>query len=323
MKQFLKDVIDTLKDNAEEFESNNLSIQTYKKGVLPPLPTFPAVSVLPQRELFNYGWTGGKFKIEKEAELQFYVKGLNLKDARKQLRALVEMSTHILTDNYTVNNDDIYDLYIEDETYDDPLTLANSILQGCNLTIHGYKYDYKPLDKLPAENLVYTNQNEIVESIYNFFKAYKNHQDYPLTSINSLSVNSIGTAVRFPAVLITGSLDNTRERSFTGIDTLFLQNEFSIYTKLMDKDAALYSNLDLSYNIFRLLQIANSLGGRFLNAEVMEINYTRNISERLGLVYESVIRWDAEILEPLNREAFGASESSRGFPYTFGDFVLE
>lgn len=294
MKNFIIDLIEILKDNSSDISE----IKTYKKGVLPPLPAFPALSILPQSETFSYQYSGGKYRVAKEVELQLYLKGLSLKVIKESLRSLIKRITRILTDNYTLSGT-LYDLYLESQGFQDPLVLTNSIIQSATIRIIGYSFEFKPTNIASDESLKHLDENKVISEIKELFIRYKNSIEYPLSTIKSLNLQTIGPQSNFPAVLIAGSLDSPRVRTFTGLDTLELRCEISIFTKLLDKNYALYSNLDLVENIKRVLQLSGNLNGYLLNPEILRINYFRTLNPMLGLVYSSVLEYGGQGIESL------------------------
>ena len=297
MKNFIINIIDVLKDN----NSTISSIKTYKKGVLPPLPVFPALSVLPISESYNYNYSNGKYRVNREVNLEIYIKSISLKNAREQLRDLIENVKTILTENYTIEGL-VDDLHLRTLDFDDPLSFGDSILQRGVITINGFTYENKPSDRLSDSSISEATENQIIDELKDMFITYKDDATYPLNTIKSLNVQTIAPQVAFPAVLIAGSLASQRYREYTGLDVLDMTCEISVFTKLVDKDYALYTNLDIAENIKRNLQRVANLNGYLLDPEIERINYYRSFDGRLGLIYQSSLMYRGRALSLIDND---------------------
>ena len=71
----MKDLLTSIKTMAKT-DSDFSGIQTWKRGILPPMPTFPAFTVLPIRETFPRIYAGGRYHVERDVAIDVYVKGL-------------------------------------------------------------------------------------------------------------------------------------------------------------------------------------------------------------------------------------------------------
>jgi len=299
MKDLIINIAQILIDNNEQIDS----IKTFKKGVLPPSPVFPAISISPIRETFSYQYSNSKYRIMREVRLDLYFKSMNMLTARENLRRMTSNIRDVLTDNFTIN-DRLYDLYIKVEDFDSPIMVGDSVIQSVSISLNGFCFDYKPDDIEIPISIVESKGNDIITQLKNLFINKKDHLNYPLNTIKSLSMQTLSPQLIFPAVLIAGPLNSDRMRNFTGMDSLNTICEISVFTKLLDKDYSLYSNLDITQNIRKVLEISDDLGGYLINSQVLTVDYLRNIHPNLGAVYHSIISLGGLMIEGvLNRVA--------------------
>jgi len=222
---------------------------------------------------------------------------LKIKEAREKLKKILKDITAIFEANYTVNGQ-VYDLYLEVQSMPDPLIAGRDVIQGATIRIHGYTNETKPTRSV-STTISASDENAVINAIYELLKTNKNHENYSIENIKSMNLQSISPKAAFPSVLIGNSPRSPRQRSFAGMDTLELNIPIYIFTKLMDKDWALFKNLDITENIKRILQLDSDLGGRLFSPEIESINYYRTLDDRLGLVYQSTINYIGSLYEPL------------------------
>ena len=276
------------------------SVVTFKKGVLPPLPAFPALAILPIEETFNYNYSGGRYKVNRKMELQVITKTVNKRDGRDQVEDLIDKCNRILRDNPTIE-DQCFDCIVSVQDLGDPIERDNSLLTFGVITLSCLSFEDKPERRESVIELYETKSNHLVSQIYDQFIKYKNDQDYPLNSISTLHVQTLGPQPAFPVVIIS-DMGCDRIRQFTGIDMPSREIRIEVITKLLDKDFALFQNLDICENIKRVLQMDYTLGGAAINSEVERINYFRNKDESLGLLYDSIFTFTCQTLEYLRDE---------------------
>ena len=87
-----------------------------------------------------------------------------------------------------------------------------------------------------------------------------------------------------------------------GIDVVDREVRLEIFTKMLDKDFALFNNLDLIENAKRLIQLDSTLGGAAMDSEIDNISYFRLNDDNLGLLYNSIITVICQTQEYLRDE---------------------
>ena len=307
----MKDLIIKVQKVLVDNKANIPSIKTFKRGVLPPTPVFPAVSILPTQESYVYQYSGGKYKVNREMEIQIVTKTLKKRDGRDQIQDLLDGIRTIIIANPTME-DECYDVYFESYDLEDPIMRGKEILSIGSAKINCIGIEYKPSRRSRTQKLYQASSTHLLSKIYDLFFNYKEDPDYPLRQLKSFNVQQMPPQVIFPsAVLSEGSAE--RNRDLVGIDLLNKQINIEVFTKLLDKDFALYSNLDICENIKRILQMDSTLGGAALDSEVTQIYYRRSKDDILGLLYNSIITFNCSTLEHLIEEEIINEDNSKSW----------
>ena len=275
-------------------------LKTFKNGVLPPLPAFPALSILPETDIYIYGISGGKYKVRRNLSIQLITKGLNKRVNRDQLTEMMDGISRIIRDNSTFE-DVCYDSFIEVQDLDDPVEKSNSILSFGVMHLSCLSYETLPVIRFNTVDLYESRGSHLLSQIYDKFIEYKNHPTYPLTALKSLNIQVMKPTIAFPSVLIS-EMGADRRRRLAGIDLIDRDVRIEIFTKLLDKDFALFSNLDITERIKRILQIDTNLSGATIDSNILRIDYTRTRSDTAGLLYNSIISYSCITQEYLTQE---------------------
>jgi len=275
-------------------------LKTFKKGVLPPLPVFPAMAILPIRDDFNYMYSGGKYRVSREIEIQIVGKSLRKRDARDQVQTLIDGCIRIIRDNPTFN-DLCYDTYAESQDLEDPIERTDSVLEIGTIKVLCYSFEYKPTRAARSVTLYESSGTHLLSQIYDRFHSHKLDPDYPLKALKQFHVQTMGPKVQFPAAILS-ELIGDRERTMAGIDIVNREVRLEIFTKMLDKDFALFSNLDLAENAKRIIQLDSTLGGAVQDSEVDNISYFRLQDDSLGLLYNTIITTVCQTQEYLRDE---------------------
>jgi hypothetical protein len=296
----MKDLITKIHKVFVDNRSKIRLLKTFKNGVLPPTPAFPAMAILPQKESFSYLYTGGKYRVNRELELQVVTKTMNKRDGRDQVEDLMDGCIRIIRDNHEFEGE-CYDTFADLHDMEDPIEREDSIVDVGIIKLNCFSFEFKPDRRLRTTKLYEAKSNHLLSQIYDLFWTYKNDVDYPLRNLKGLEVQSLGPRIQFPLALVS-EMSVDRDRTFTGIDIATREIRIEIFTKLLDKDFALYSNLDLVENIKKILQLDSTLGGAVLDSEIDNISYLRSRSDVLGLIYNSIITFGCQAQEYLREE---------------------
>ena len=275
-------------------------LKTFKNGVLPPLPAFPAIAILPKRDSFNYKYSGGKYIVSRELELQVIAKSIKKREARDQVQKLMDGCIRIIRDDSTFN-DLCYDTWAESQDLEDPIERTDSVLSIGTIKMLCYSEEYKPARASRSVNLYESSGTHLLSQIYDIFHTHKNDIDYPMRYLKQFYVQTMGPKVQYPAAILS-EIVGDRNRTLSGIDVVDREVRLEIFTKMQDKDFALFSNLDLIENAKRLIQLDSTLGGATRDSEIDNISYFRLNDDNLGLLYNSIITVICQTQEYLRDE---------------------
>jgi len=275
-------------------------LKTFKKGVLPPLPVFPAMAILPKRDDFSYVYSGGKYRVQREFEIQIIAKSLKKRDARDQVQTLMDGCIRIIRDNPSFN-DLCYDTYAESQDLEDPIERTDSVLSIGTIKMLCFSFENKPTRAVRSVSLYESSSTHLLSQIYDLFINNKNDVDYPMSGLKNFKVQTLGPTVSFPAAILS-ELIGDRVRSMSGIDIVSREIRLEIFTKMLDKDFSLFSNLDLCENAKRIIQLDSTLGGAVQDSEIDNISYYRLQDDALGLLYNSIITTVCQTREYLRDE---------------------
>jgi len=169
------------------------TLKTFKNGVLPPLPAFPAMAILPIRDDFNYAYSGGKYKVQREYELQIIVKSLKKREATDEVQKLMDGCIRIITDNSTFN-DLCFDTYAESHDMQDAIERVNSVLAIGTIKLLCYSFEYKPSRAQRATRLYQSGSTHLLSQIYDVFK---NNDDETSTALKNEISRHIDSATLY------------------------------------------------------------------------------------------------------------------------------
>lgn len=295
-----KDLIIQVHKTFVENRDKISTLKTFKNGILPPLPVYPAMAILPKRDDFNYRYSGGKYKVARELELQIITKSLKKRDAKDEVQSLMDGCIRIIRDNPTFN-DLCYDTWAESHDLEDPIERSDSVLSVGTIKMICYSFEYKPTRASRSVKLYEAGSTHLLSQIYDLFQYHKNDLDYPMRALKQFHVQTMSPKVLFPSAILSEIIGG-RERTFSGIDTVSREVRLEIFTKMLDKDFALFSNLDLIENAKRIIQLDSTLGGAAIDSEIDNISYFRLQDDTLGLLYNSIITTICQTQEYLRDE---------------------
>ena len=87
MKQTLTDIKTVLLT----YQNTTLSdLRTYKRGCLPPMPSFPALAILPEKEKIIRRRSNGQQVVERDILIEVYAKAVDRKYAVAQVMDIME-----------------------------------------------------------------------------------------------------------------------------------------------------------------------------------------------------------------------------------------
>jgi hypothetical protein len=270
------------------------SIKTWKRGVLPPIPVFPALAILPLREVHHREMSGGTYWVDRTVRLDVWQKsyqssGRGLTDA---MNLLEEVKTIVRTEeqwpvsgvaqcvNTLFGEEDVG----EREPHRDVLLQRASLWVTC-----------RSQELFPTQTVVTTVQEggyrpfiEHVDTVIQNYKATT------LSSVKSYHVHTLAPipAMRFPAVATNG-LTEALTPTHAGVDTADRRLAIHVWTYLLDKEQSLNDNLSVVEALKDILQTNYAFGGRCRNSTIDSIIYGQSATEDVHC-YQSTINLTCE-----------------------------
>jgi len=264
------------------------SVRTFKLGVLPPQPTFPAINIMPDSESYEYTLPGGKYKVLRNYLIEVFSRHRSPAEAMNQTRDLVGLIKQVVKENIRVNDQSI-DVEIFPRVFEETITFQGQFLQAGTIPIRAHSYEFMPENRLEANTLVPTTSSELIGIIHRTLD-YHRSQPPPLSLRNIVQIEKsrIPPVANFPALtVIEPQLDQNRE--YAGLDAGDRLFELTIWTRLLDKDPMLLEALDILEVIKDIVQIHHMWEGRSMLSRILSVTMSRESLE-IGKVYRTTVR---------------------------------
>lgn len=284
-------ILDQIKTDLLAYQNGTLSgIKTWKRGVLPPNPLFPALTIIPIREIHDNRMAGGDYDSNRDFEIQVYCKSKRMKDATDNAKAFGVAIVDIIKTDFHWQNLCI-DSEVTGPNLGDPIELIDTNIAVSTVALTTTSRETLPTDRDATSNTRYTSK-QIIDELRIVFQGYYDNPAgaLDLSDIGAIHKSVFPTVAKFPALTISApSMDN--DRTFAGADTEVQNLQVGVWTKLMDKEVQLDSNLDIAEVVKQILQKRGKWG--YLNT-IDTIEY--DIDQiAVGNVYHTQFNWMCRI----------------------------
>lgn len=287
-----KDLLTTIKafllDKSKEGLSENLAkVKQFKKGVLSPIPIFPAVVIVPLSERLERFYSGGMYHAGREVEIYVYVKGIGKqKEDSLQCLETIEEIRNLLYGDHTLNKSEIYNLEFGEEDYGQT-PFGRLMLQKGRFTATFWSKESLPSDRIANIALSSADVKDLLDSITDKFKECKADGSLDVRQIENVDLPPI---TKFSSLGII-ELPSSIEHKEAGRDTHFRNFSVFVWSKLFDKEIALDANLDLIEQIKDLIWKNYKWEGQTQNTRIQTINY-QMLQE--SMLYQSQVNFECE-----------------------------
>lgn len=275
------------------------SIKTWKRGILPPLPVFPALVLLPVQELFHRVMSGGTYWVDRIVEIRVYQKSYqatkhSVADAMDLMNALKDI---IRTEYQWVHGsvEQCADTLFGDEDIGDWEPFRNAFVQRSSMRI-----TCRSQEAYPTQTVTTTLSDVAFRPfIDNVYATLQGYQATTLSAVKTMEEHTIVPipATRFPAIAVNGETEQLVHEP-TSVDTANRNMTIRVWTHLLDKESLLDANLDIVEAVKDILQINYAFGGRCRNSEIQGIRYGQ-AGEEKQMLYESVLSLSCEGVDVL------------------------
>jgi hypothetical protein len=235
----MNDLLTAIKYNILLYQNSTLvKNKTYKKGVLPPIPVFPAITIIPENETL-FGFQSGKeYKVNRRIRLDVYGFGRNLGSTHLNCVELANALKDIANIKYKWTSEgdaaQCYNTSIDSEIFGEPYPYKNRFLQKCSLTINCFSGETLPTQDL-ADTPVEEAADDFLTTLYDKILTYKTTT---FVKIKSFAKGVTPPFSTYPALVVSENAE-TPTHYEAGRDKLERDFEIFIYHKLLDKEGIL------------------------------------------------------------------------------------
>ena len=287
-----RQLIDTVKSVLLSYRERELrGINTWKRGVLPPIPAFPAVTIMPERVDFEYGYSGGKYKARWLISVEFFARQRTPEEAMEQVRYYSGAVKQIFKEHFKWGNLAV-DSMIFPKEYEELIPYQGQYLQMGAVPIEIITYEQQPPILEQFTDFRWTDSTDLIHTIFERLVRQKNEASMSLRPVHQFYRSQIPPIPDFPAItLVEPITDNTR--TYTALDSNTRIFELSVFTHLLDQEVNLDINLDIIETLINILQVYYMWGGRCIESPVLGVQFFRDTSE-IGNVYRSTITYQCQ-----------------------------
>ncbi|MCK4613779.1 MAG: hypothetical protein KAU14_03165 [Thermoplasmata archaeon] len=280
----MKSLLTAAKDLLKTFNTPGgvLEDVAIKRGILPPIPLFPTICLLPSDETFFERSSGRRYKVRRGISVEVYVKGLNTKDMVDDIMQYVEKLKDIFRDNFTVSGE-CYDVELGDSILGEPTPYKNRFVQRGALPISCKSKEFVTAMEDPGTDLYEEDIKDLLDRIYAKVLASTD-----LSNVKLKKRNVVKPVGDFPMIAVNENLEASRREDEVGIERVERVFELLTFTKMLAKERALDFCLDVTENVKSLVQKHRKWDGYVWNSEIDSIVYGQ-YSDANTLMYNSQI----------------------------------
>lgn len=302
MKQTLTDIKTVLLT----YQNTTLEdLNCFQRGILPPMPAFPALAILPEKERIIRRRSNGQQIVERDISIEVYAKAARREDAVVHTMDIMEAIKNIGQAQITsLWNSTCFDFDMYSETYIEPVALkSNQFIHGGSMRFRFRDHHTIPVGSRKRKaSVAETKASDILNAVYDAIYSYRSDLTYSLADVNIFVKQDIPPLPKFPAITVVEGKTN-RLKSLTGMDDVTRIFDISVWTELVDKEYSLNKNLDIVETLKDILEIeytfTNSTVAQAYNSQIVQTTYNRNDVRSLGRVYRSAIQLEVNGFEPL------------------------
>lgn len=294
-----------IKDTLLQYQNSELAaVKTWKRGVLPPTPTFPACAVMPQRCLI-YGDYNRRKQLEWEFSLEFFARHTDPRVAIETATELAQAAKMVMKQHFklgAISGDPSSTNVVDTElqpTYTESISQPpGQYMQMAVVPLRITQYEALPDNVQVPVEAGFTDNVELVRFIQTRLENWARYKGLPNLGQVSLFARSVAPPVaKFPAVTVIENQHN-HHRELTGLDIVNRTYDFSVYTNLLPQEVNFDLNLALVDQLVKVLWIDYAWGGRAELTDVEEIQFVREQNE-VGRMYRSTVTANIQCREQL------------------------
>ena len=262
----MKDLLTTIKDSLRA-NSDFVDINTWKRGVLPPVPAYPCIAILPVSERYPRIFAGGMYHVERSVNIEVVTFTYESKTSLDQCMDFVEKTKEHIQAN-TTWDDTAVNTIMGQERLGSSTQPKRGFIQSCVVPITVKSREFYP--GMTIENtLVESSSKDLLDVIGNTIKTYK---DTTLAKVKRYHVGTVKSTPEFPAVSVVEESE-IFSHTWAGREGVTRTFQIFTWTKLSDRESHLDWNLDLVEELKDIFQVNRNFGGRCIDSNLTGIDY--------------------------------------------------
>jgi len=292
-----RQLIDKMKQVLLSFRERELrGINTWKRGVLPPMPAFPAIAIMPERVDFDYSHSGGKYTARWLISVEFFARQRTPEEAMEQVRHYAGVTKHIFKEYFKWDGLAV-DSEVFPKEYEELIPFQGQYLQMGAVPIQVITYEEQASPREVYNDFRWTDSVDLIQQIFERLTKQRNEAQMSLRQVSQFYRSQIPPIPEYPAVTLVEPLTDN-ERVYTSLDANTRVFEISVFTHLLDQEVNLDVNLDIVETIIDVLQVYYMWGGRCIDSPVLGVQFFRDTNE-VGKVYRSTITYQCQSPEEI------------------------
>ena len=285
-------LLTTVKTRLLAYQGSTLSkVKTWKRGILPPLPTFPAIAVLPIRETLSSPRSGGVYRNDREINIEIYTKGLGTADVLRECMDITTAVKDILkTEFHMVDTDETtYDVVMQTHILGEPQPFKNSLVQKCTIPIVCRSLESCTTTS-PTTTITDASSKDLLDAVYTAVNSYAF-----TNTVKKIDRATLPPCMAYPSIHILEDTD-FQERYEAGVDRPTRRFVLACFNKQLDKEVLLDNLLAVVEEVKDCMQENSRWGNMARNSWVETIEYGTYPLEK-GALYGAFVNmlvwaWD-------------------------------
>lgn len=278
----MKTLLTSIKDSLKA-DSDFANINTWKRGVMPPEPAFPAISVVPLRERKTEHCAGGMYQVERDVALNVFVKSLNPREALEDAMDWIEEMKEHVQANYQWS-ETAMDTRMGAEQFGEPESWTKAAMvqpAALPLTVISKEWLY-------ANDTTTTISEGSARSLGDYINTTLKESAL-LTDINQSAFywKVIPPIPRLPALCLVENTE-TFLRTWAGADEPIRAFVITAWEKLLARETMLDNVLDLVEAVKDVVQENHTWGGRCIYSDIVEVIFGEHVTEEIALYSASL-----------------------------------
>lgn len=265
----MKDLLFNMESTLKAYQNTDLDfINTWKVGVLPSIPAFPALVLLPQSEIVLKRLSNQKRYVERSVLVELYLLDFDTSRLYENLVEKSETVFNILQDKFYILNEDkertCYSFELTNIDFSDRGPWGNKMLQKARFIFKGRSWE--TITRTRTVDMIYCTPRELLDHVYDQLDADK--ADLQIGKVHKGVIEPTG---KFP--LVSVSVERRADEKDTGQDFQRPDLNFLLYSYLTPRTNSLTQLLKITDLTLDWLATHSFWGGRAVDTYLNRVDY--------------------------------------------------